>query len=234
MLYARSVDLKRQHKEKTMGRPLNKRYFGAGAGNQIKVRAKIGANAEGDGVIVSQRGSKKFKVTVGGNTGDCFLVDKADGSLGANEMSITVLTDNGVLRRVTKIAAHRVTTAAGSFAWNFADSATDGAVQMEEVEAGVAAPVITITAQPANTTVTAPAAATFSVTATVTQGATLQYLWEVSADGNEPWTSLPTTTATLTIDPTALEDNGKNYRVTVYAVGVAGVTSNAATLTVTE
>ena len=47
-----------------MGRPLNKRYFGSGAGNQIKVRAKIGANAEGDGRIVSQRGTRKFKVTV--------------------------------------------------------------------------------------------------------------------------------------------------------------------------
>ena len=96
-----------------MGRPLNKRYFGSGAGNQIKVRAKIGANAEGDGVIVSQRGSKKFKVTVGANTGDCFLVDKADGALGANEMSITVLTDAGQLVRATKISAHRVTTGAG-------------------------------------------------------------------------------------------------------------------------
>jgi hypothetical protein len=216
-----------------MGRPLNKRYFGSGAGDQIKVRAKIGSNAEGDGVIVSQRGSKKFKVTVGGNTGDCFLVDKANGSLAANEMTITVLTDAGQLVRATKISAHRVSTVAGtSFAWTFDGSTTDGKVEIAEVETGVAAPVITIGTQPADLTVDEGDPAVFTVVATVTQGLTPTYLWEVSTDSGDTWAAAGSTTATLTIaDSTGLD--GNQYRVVVSATGATPVTSDAATLTVT-
>ena len=171
-----SVDLERHIKEKQIGRPLNKRYFGSGAGDQIKVRAKIGDNAEGDGVIVSQRGTKKFKVTVGANTGDCFLVDKADGSLAAGEMTISVQTDGGVIRRAVKIAAHRITAGDGvSYAWTFDGSIADGKVEMDEVETSVS-PFITIGTQPTDQTAVA-GAATFSVTASVTEGATLTYLW---------------------------------------------------------
>ena len=215
-----------------MGRPLNKRYFGSGAGDQIKVRAKIGANAEGDGVIVSQRGTRKFKVTVGANTGDCFLVDKADGALGANEMSISVQTDGGVIRRATKISAHRVTTADGQFAWTFDGSISDGKVEIDEVETSVS-PFITITVQPSNQSVTEPAAATFSVTATVTESATLTYLWQVSTDAGATWAAAGSTASSLTIDPTAVADDGNLYRVVVSATGATSVTSNAATLTVT-
>ena len=217
-----------------MGRPLNKRYFGSGAGNQIRVRAKVGANAEGDGVIVSQRGSKKFKVTVGANTGDCFLVDKADGTLAANEMSMTVLTDDGVLRRVTKIAAHRVTTSAGSFAWNFDASTADGKVQIEEVEGGVAAPVITITTQPVDLTVSeAVGLGEFTVVATVTQGLTPTYQWQEDLAGT--WTDMAgETAASLELTGlTVLADDGRSFRVVVSATGAADVTSDAVTLTVT-
>ena len=217
-----------------MGRPLNKRYFGSGAGNQIRVRAKVGANAEGDGVIVSQRGSKKFKVTVGANTGDCFLVDKADGTLAANEMSMTVLTDDGVLRRVTKIAAHRVTTSAGSFAWNFDASTADGKVQIEEVEGGVAAPVLTITTQPVDLTVSeAVGLGEFTVVATVTQGLTPTYQWQEDLAGT--WTDMAgETAASLELTGlTVLADDGRSFRVVVSATGAADVTSDAVTLTVT-
>jgi hypothetical protein len=213
-----------------MGRPLNKRFFGSGAGDQIKVRAKIGAAAEGDGFIVSQRGSKKFKVNVGGTIGDCFLVDKADGSLAANEMTITVQTDAGTNVRATKITAHRVSTVAGtSFAWNFDPSITDGKVQIEEVETGVA-PFITITAQPTNQTAVA-GEATFSVTATVTQGATLTYLWQVSTDG-ATWAAAGSTTDTLALTGLTVAEDGNQYRVIVSATGATSVTSAVATLTV--
>jgi hypothetical protein len=222
-------------KEKKMGRPLNKRYFGSGAGNQIKVRAKIGANAEGDGVIVSQRGSKKFKVTVDENTGDCFLVDKADAALGANEMTITVLTDAGQLVRAKKISAHRVTTSNGvSVPWNFSDSASDDAVQMEEVEDGVADPVITIVVQPSSITVDQGDPATFLVESSVTQGLTPTYQWE-SFDGLA-WNSIVGETSdTLVVDSAdvALYVDGTQFRVVVSATGAADVTSDAATLTIT-
>lgn len=213
----------------TMGRPLNKKYFGSGAGNQIKVRAKIGANAEGDGVIVSQRGSKKFKITVGDNTGDCFLVDKANGTLAANEMTITVQTDAGVKVRATKISAHRVSSGGASYSWTFDGSITDGKVEIAEVEAGVS-PFITISTQPADQTAV-DGAATFSVTAAVTEGATLTYLWEVSTDG-ATWTAAGSTSASLTLTGLVEGDSDNQYRVVVSATGATSVTSDAATLTV--
>jgi hypothetical protein len=221
-----------------MGRPLNKRFFGSGAGDQIKVRAKIGSNAEGDGFIVSQRGSKKFKVNVGGTIGDCFLVDKANGSLAANEMTITVQTDAGTAVRATKISAHRVSTAPGtSFAWTFDGSISDGRVEMPEVETGVS-PFITIGTQPSNATVTAPATGTFTVIATVTQGATLTYQWQIQQSGAGDWSNISgATSASYTTGPTAVEagagaTNGDRFRVIVSATSATSVTSNAATLTV--
>lgn len=83
-----------------MGRPLNKRYFGAtsdgsdltGEGN-LTVSVKVGANsASALGIILSQRTETKFKVNDdpanGGNEGICTLVNKATGSLANNEMSL--------------------------------------------------------------------------------------------------------------------------------------------------
>jgi hypothetical protein len=213
-----------------MGRPLNKRYFGSGAGNQIKVRAKIGANAEGDGRIVSQRGTRKFKVTVGANTGDCFLVDKADGSLAANEMSISVQTDDGVVRRVTKIAAHRVVAGGVSYAWTFDGSITDGKAEMDEVETSVS-PFITITSQPTDQTA-ADGEAVFAVVANVTEGATLTYLWQVSTDSGATWSNTASTNDNLLLLGLQPSDDGNLYRVIVSATGATSVTSNAVTLTV--
>lgn len=219
-----------------MGRPINKRNFGSGAGNQIKVRAKIGANAEGDGVIVSQKGSRSFRVTVGGNTGTCFLVNKANGTLAADEMTVTVLTDAGTFARATKLY-NRVAIVNGvKVPWNYSDSASDGAVQVTEVETGVADPLITITAQPQDLEVDEGDPASFSVTATVTQGATLTYAWQVSADG-DTWSAATGgvytggTTTTLAIsDATGLD--GNLYRVTVSATGADDVVSREAELTV--
>ena len=212
-----------------MGRPINKRNFGSGAGNQIKVRAKIGDNAEGDGIIVAQKGSRSFRVTVGVNTGTCFLVDKADGALAANEMTVKVLTDAGVLARATKLYSRVAIVNGVKVPWNYSDSASDGFVQVEEVEGGVAAPVITITEQPVAAEVTEGDPVEFNVTATVTQGATLTYLWEVNDGGG--WDPAGSTTDTLEIlDSTGLD--GYLYRVTVSASGADDVVSNEVELTV--
>ena len=89
-----------------MGRPLNKRYFGAtqtaeggadltGEGN-LTVSVKIGSRSATDlGIILSQRSETKFRVQDdpdGSNTaatiGICTLVNKATGSLADNEMSL--------------------------------------------------------------------------------------------------------------------------------------------------
>lgn len=89
-----------------MGRPVNKRNFGLlDDGTNITINCQVGSNAESEtGYILRQRSVNKFLVNdtkdgtkttpAGSGTGNvsvCTLVDKAPGSLAANEMSITGL-----------------------------------------------------------------------------------------------------------------------------------------------
>ena len=118
-----------------MGRPINKRFFGepTAGGNEIKVRFRATGQAEANGWIVKQLGSKKFRCTDGTNTEDCTLADVSQGSLAVGDMTITVKDDGGTARQVTKIAGRKVTLDTGaSIAWNFTDATDDGAVEMEE------------------------------------------------------------------------------------------------------
>jgi hypothetical protein len=93
-----------------MGRPVNKRNFGLlDDGTNFTVNVQVASNAESEqGYILRQRSVNKFlvndlktgtKTTVGGsgtgNVGICTLVDKASGSLDANEMSIQGTLDDG-------------------------------------------------------------------------------------------------------------------------------------------
>ena len=93
-----------------MGRPVNKKYFGALAdGTNLTVNCKVGSNsATEQGMIVSQRSVNKFKVDDSklgtGNEGVCTLVAKASGSLAADEMSINgIIVASGESVWVTKI-----------------------------------------------------------------------------------------------------------------------------------
>jgi hypothetical protein len=115
-----------------MGRPLNKRFFGEPTvgGNEIKVRFFATGQAEANGWIVKQLGSKKFRCTDGTNTEDCTLVDASQGTLTAGDMTITV-DDGGTARQVTKIAGRMVTLDNGSkINWDF--TGTGDVVEMEE------------------------------------------------------------------------------------------------------
>lgn len=222
-----------------MGRPINKRYFGSGTGNQIKVRAKIGANAEGDGFIVRQKGTNKFIVTVGVNTGVCRVVNKNTGSLEANEMIINVLTDAGTYVQATKLY-NRVAITEGNtkIKWNFSADLEDGSVQVLDVEG----PTLVIKKQPASKTVTEGANTTFTVSVTGVPTADISYQWEVN-DGVE-WIVLNQEggiytgwdTATLAIATVPLAISGYQFRVVVSATGAANtpLTSSAATITVNE
>jgi len=129
-----------------MGRPLNKRYFGAPTtgGNEIKIQFHNGA-ASVNGYIVKQLGSKKFRCTDGVIEKDCFLVDKAAGAIAAGEMSIVVKDDAGAIKQVTKISGKKVTLDTGAtISWNFSDATDDASVEMEEAgNAGVAAVAVT-------------------------------------------------------------------------------------------
>ena len=116
-----------------MGRPLNNRYFGADANNNIKVQFHNGTSSV-NGYIIKQVGSKRFKVQEYGSSSvyKCKLVDKDSADLAAGEMSISVKNDAGTVIQITKIAARKVTAGGVSIKWNFSASTTDGAVEMEE------------------------------------------------------------------------------------------------------
>jgi hypothetical protein len=71
----------------------------AQAGNQIQIRARVTGFAEGNGFIVRQKGAAKFLVNVAGNVGIVSLVDKTNGSLLADEGTITLTkADAGTVR----------------------------------------------------------------------------------------------------------------------------------------
>ena len=145
-----------------MGRPLNKRFFGAptAGGSEIKVQFHNGTSSV-NGYIVKQLGSKKFRCTDGVTEKDCFLVDKAAGAVAAGEMSIVIKDDGGTVRQVNKIAGRKMTMDTNAtIGWNFSTATDDGAAQIEE--AGDASEVAASTmnactaADPGAVTCTAP------------------------------------------------------------------------------
>jgi hypothetical protein len=96
-------------------------------------------------------------------------------------------------------------------------------------------PATVINTQPADVTLCAPTATSFSVTAT---GTSLTYQWQLSTNGGGSWTNLTNvapysnvTTATLNISPTAASMNAYQYRCVVNS-SCSPLNSNAATLTV--
>lgn len=75
--------------------------------------------------------------------------------------------------------------------------------------------------------------ATFSVSAYLASG-TLSYQWQLSTDGGTTFANVSgATSAVLSLSGLTTADNGKRYRCIVSATGVASVTTNSATLTVT-
>ena len=97
------------------------------------------------------------------------------------------------------------------------------------------APELTITVQPASTSVVEPATATFSVTATRTGTGTITYQWQKQEGGAGAWADVTgATSASYTTGATTVAvDDGDKYRVLVSVTGADTKTSNAATLTVT-
>lgn len=128
-----------------MGRPLNKKFFGVDANNNIKIQFNPGTGSVA-GYIVKQKGSTSFLCSNAGGTATaiCKLVDKASADLLTNEMSMSVQLDNTTIEQVTKITAHRVTAGGMSYPWNFINSVVDGAVQIEEAGTAIGAGTDTI------------------------------------------------------------------------------------------
>jgi hypothetical protein len=224
-----------------MGRPVNKRNFGKGTGNQLKTKFKLGGT-QYDGYIVSQRSTRRFKVSSMNDavTGICTLVDKETGSLDNGEMIVVVRLDDGTTGTATKIYNRVAIVNGNKVPWNYSSSTTDNAAQVADADATGLSPVITIGTQPQNASVVEPATATFTVVATATPTATLVYQWQIQQSGTGAWANIAgATSASYTTGATAVAagsgaTNGDKFRVIVDAVGAAAVTSNAATLTVTS
>ncbi len=133
-----------------MGRPLNKRFFGLlDDGTNITVNCQVGANAESAvGYIVRQRSPKRFIVNdkkngtnklVGdteagnsqGNVGVCQLVDKADGALDANEMSIVGYNAAGQGIRIAKLFNKIVVDFSGNrYKWSVVNDSTASLISL--------------------------------------------------------------------------------------------------------
>lgn len=121
---------------------------------------------------------------------------------------------------------------------SLADSVSVGVAVDAKLYSAQTSPAITISVQPSNASVTAPAPATFNVLASTNDSGTLSYQWEVSSDGGSTWANATggvysgdTTAALQVTDSTGL--NTYQYRCVVGSSGTASdKTSNAATLTV--
>ena len=111
---------------------------------------------------------------------------------------------------------------------NSLGSVTSSAARLTVTLAAVA-PAITV--QPADQTVTAPATATFSVTAT---GTTLAYEWQSSSDAGLTFAPVAgaANAPSLAVTNTTTAQSGQRFRVRV-SNSAGSVTSNAALLTVT-
>jgi len=88
-----------------MGRPINKKHIGDGAGKIQVTAMRFAAGSEiiTEGHIISQRSSTKFNVTDGSKTEILTLVNKDVGSLAAGEMVISAVDGDGVEKQITKL-----------------------------------------------------------------------------------------------------------------------------------
>jgi hypothetical protein len=94
-----------------MGRPINKKHIGDGAGKIQVTAVKFAAGGEitaAESHIISQRSTNKFNVTDGTKTEVCTLVNKSIGALGASEFCINVTDSDGVTKQVTKLYNRKV------------------------------------------------------------------------------------------------------------------------------
>lgn len=94
-----------------MGRPIKKSWFNdpAAPGYQLKITAKLPGQAAAEGYILEQTGTRKYKVSIGGVTGDVFLVNKSvAGNLVDGEAFILATPFGGSALPVSKLQQYRV------------------------------------------------------------------------------------------------------------------------------
>ncbi len=145
-------------------------------------------------------------------------VDIAGANATTYTIAATALADSGAVFRAV------VTNVAGKATSNNAT-----------LTVTVSAPVLTITQQPASTSVVAGTAASFMVAATCSSG-TLDIQWQrgTTAGGTTTFADIASaTSATFTLPTTAQSDSGAQFHAMLDCSGQSATPSNAATLTVT-
>jgi len=120
-----------------MGRPLNKKFFGATGDNTqptIPCRADI-SGTDFEGFIVNQKGTRKFTVSNDGETlsGVCTLVNKINGHA-AGEVSIVGVTDGGGAVALQKLTANKATDYDGNpYTWTVADDSSESLLRLTAI-----------------------------------------------------------------------------------------------------
>ena len=132
-----------------MGRPINKKHIGDGAGKIQVTAVKFAAGGEitaAESHIISQRSTNKFNVTDGTKTEVCTLVNKSIGALGASEFCINVTDSDGVTKQITKMY-NRKMQLEGATKHKWSRNAAGGSTAVEKVISGAtAADPVVITA----------------------------------------------------------------------------------------
>ena len=123
-----------------MGRPINKKHIGDGAGKIQVTAVKFAAGGEitTESHIVSQRSSNKFIVTDGSKTETCTLVNKSIGGLGASEFCINVTDSDGVTKQITKMYNRKMQLEGGS-KHKWARNSAGASTAVEKVISGATA-----------------------------------------------------------------------------------------------
>jgi len=96
-----------------MGRPLNKRHFGQGAGKILVTRYFFTGGSEVAGAttpawIVNQRSANKFTVTDGTTSEVLTLVNKANASLVAGDFTVHATLDDSSTVQVTRFYNRKI------------------------------------------------------------------------------------------------------------------------------
>lgn len=77
------------------------------ASTQLQCRVKVAGQAESNGFIVRQKGSRKYLVQdAAAKQGTCLLVDKANGTLADGEMTVTITKLDTTTTRLSKFSDH--------------------------------------------------------------------------------------------------------------------------------
>ena len=132
--------------------------------------------------------------------------------------TLTYTDSAGITRNKTEVLV--------AFGGNITSDAADDAIVGDRT--------ITITVQPAASSVFEGATATFAVTASVAPTTALTYQWQKQEAGAKTWSNIVDATADsyTTGALTIADDNGDKYRVQIGAADTRTVTSTAALLTV--